>query len=130
MDKENIKKIKYLIPIFKTIFIERLITKREKMDIRRIYILTESELIIYPPEDPSKIDLYSAKDDYLFYCSWEPLETYYSCIYENSNITWTYVENYLNFIKEYEDSNNLIYSLYVKIFYFKKDYAYSLLCLI
>ena len=34
----------------------------------------------------------------------------------------------MNFLKEYEDSNNLIYSLCVKIFYFKKDYAYSLLC--
>ena len=83
LDEEIIKKINYLIPIFKTIFIERIITKREKMNLRRIYILTESELIIYPPEDPSKIDVYSAKDDYLFYCSWEPLETYYSCIYEN-----------------------------------------------
>ena len=36
LDEENIEKIKYLIPIFKTIFIERLIIQREKMDIRRI----------------------------------------------------------------------------------------------
>ena len=81
LDEENIEKIKYLIPIFKTIFIERLIIQREKMDIRRIYILTERELIIYPPEDPSKIDMFSGIDDDLILCSWEPIETYYSCIF-------------------------------------------------
>ena len=73
--------------------------------------------------------MFSGIDDDLILCSWEPIETYYSCIYDSLRFVRIFEENYLNILKEYEDSNNLIYSLCVKIIYFKEDYSYSLLCL-
>ena len=62
----------YLIPIFKSIFLERLINKREKMDIMRIFILNKKGLIIYSPEDSTKIALYNNTiDNHYYLCSWE-----------------------------------------------------------
>ena len=100
LEDEQLKKINYLIPIFKTIFIERLITKREKMDIRRIIVLTEGELIIYPPEDHTKIYLYNnTKDVYFSSCSFEPFDAYYFCIYEMAYYVSLEYDNYMIFSK-------------------------------
>ena len=65
LGEEELKKLNFLIPVFKSIFLERLITKRDKMDIIRISVFTQNELIIYPPEDFSKIYLYDKYD----YCA-------------------------------------------------------------
>ena len=129
LEKEDIKRINYLIPIFKSIFIERLITKRDKMDIRRIFVLNKRELIIYPPEDSTKIYLYKNTNDiYLSSCSKKSLGNYYSCIYDYIYYLF-YEGNYMAFLKEYEDTNNLIYSLCVKLTYFEGNFHFSLLCL-
>ena len=57
LDEETKKKLYYMIPIFKTIFLQRFITMKSKMDIIRIFILNEKEYIIYPPENAYKTTL-------------------------------------------------------------------------
>ena len=128
LEEEDIKKLNFFIPIFKSIFLERLITKREKMDIIRIFILTQNELIIYPPEDASNIYLYNTNDDEI-YCSWEPLETYYSCVYYYITHLLTKFENYMFFVEENNDLNNFLYSICVHFSYFKGDNTNSMLCI-
>ena len=128
LEEEDVKKLNFLIPIFKSIFLERLITKREKMDIMRIFILTPNELIIYPPEDASKIYLYNTNDDEI-YCSWEPYETYYSCVYDYITRRLPSYENYMFFIEENNDFYNYIYSICVHFSYVKGDNANSMLCI-
>ena len=126
LEKEDLKKINYLIPIFKSIFLERLITKREKMDIIRIFILTEYEIIIYPPEDSSKISIYNTIDPYYGFYDEDPeflfSYIYYSIVPDFEN------ERFMIFIKEYEDFDNLIYSICIKYTYYAGDYQDSLLC--
>ena len=64
LDLETKKKLNYMIPIFKTVFLQRFIAKKYLMDIIRIIILNEKELIIYPPEDSKKINLHNFHNIY------------------------------------------------------------------
>ena len=125
LQEEEIKELNFLIPIFKSIFIERFITKRKKMEINRIFILTVNELIIYPPEDAFKIDLFYTnnfehcslyKDYYYFYCIY--IEIYYLSKEDDD----------LLFIPNYIDFNNIKYTICIKTFYFSDDYYFSFLC--
>ena len=125
-EDEEIQKLNYLLPIFKSIYLERLIAKRDKMDILRITILTEKELIIYPPEDPFKINLYNIIDMNYMYCNWELPEDYYFCLLGILNPYW--VDNDLFFIQDSEDYNNIIYSVCIKYTYSKGNYQDSILC--
>ena len=97
------------------------------MDIIRIFLLTQNELIIYPPEDASNIYLYNTKDDEIK-CSWNPLETYYSCVYGCIRGHLSNYGNYMFFIEENNDINNFIYSVCIQFSYFKGDHIDSILC--
>ena len=59
LDEITKKKLNYMIPLFKSIFLERFESKKSLMDIIRIIILNEKELIIYPPEDYREINLHN-----------------------------------------------------------------------
>ena len=126
LEEEDIKKINYIVTILKTIFIERFVTKKEKMDIIEIFILTENSLIIYPPEDPYKIHFYNNIDDNYYFCSDEIPEEYYFCMYLYMQI---FFENFLNIIREYYDFNNHINSICTKFSFFTKNSYDSFLCI-
>ena len=59
LEEETKKKLNFMIPVFKSIFLERFLQKKFLMDIIRIIILNEKELIIYPPEDYREINLHN-----------------------------------------------------------------------
>ena len=127
LDEEELKKINFLIPIFKSIYLERLLIKRDKMDISRIFLMTSNELLIYPPEDAYKINLYNTKDMMLSSCSSEI--NYYSCIYDYLGIDLFYLDYYMTIIPEFDDMYNLIYSICIKFNYYKDSIYDSILCM-
>jgi len=124
--EEEIQEINFLIPIFKSIFLEQFITKREKMDINRIFILTPFEIIIYPPEDAFKIDLYHPES----YEDTGDLEgyEYYDYIYNYINDDIIEYDDDILLRLNYDDFNNLLYSICLKIFYLGFIFDYSFLC--
>ena len=84
LDEETKKKLNFMIPVLKSVFIQRFISKKFVMDIIRIIILNEKELIIYPPEDSKEINLHNFHNIYAdSYCGYIEQLTgnYYSCAY-------------------------------------------------
>ena len=84
LDLVTKKKLNYLTPILKSVFLERFISKKYLMDIIRIIILNEKELIIYPPEDYKEIYLHNFHNIYPdSLCGYIEQLTgnYYSCAY-------------------------------------------------
>ena len=57
-DKKKENMVKYILVILKSLYISRIITKKQKLDIIRFLILNDEEILIYPPEDYRKINLY------------------------------------------------------------------------
>ena len=129
LEEEEIKKLNFLIRIFKSIFLERLITKIEKTDIIRFFILTNNELIIYPPEDYSKIYINNASD--FSYCNSEIsskwFANFYSCVYYNILVEFYYIKA-ITFLQDINDFNDLIYSICIPYTYYKGNYHNSVLC--
>ena len=130
LEEEEIKKMNYLISIFKSIYLERFLSKREKMDIIRFFILTEDELIIYPPEDHSKIYINNSTD--FSYCnsdvSYKWFPNFYSCIYYNILVELYYFEG-LTFLQDINDFNDLIYTICIPYTYFRGYNLNSILCI-
>ena len=129
LNEDELKKLNFLIPIFKSIFLERFVIKNEKMDIIRIYILTPNELIIYPPEDATKIYLFNSDYEY-YYCSFDIY--YYACIYDRIIYNCKYNKDFAIMIHDYNDLNNLIYTIcinflnnnYEPIFCFEVNFGF------
>ena len=123
LQEENIKELNFLIPILKSIFLEHFIIKREKMDIRRIFLITYYDLIIYPPEDAFQIDIYNPG----FYAGTSYLKPniFYYYIYESLYNSTIGIYGDLSLRLNYFSFNNLLYSLCIKSIYFK---TYSFLC--
>ena len=100
--------IKNILVIIKSIFIQRMITKKTKMDIIRFLIITNEEIFIYPPEDCRKINL----------IHFGTANNYCKCNYNNTNLnaylncTYDCIINYL-----FENRTNDIYIVKEKIKY-------------
>jgi hypothetical protein len=126
----ELKKLNFLIPIFKSVFLERLITKRDKMDIIRISLLTPNKLIIYPPEDFSKIYLYDKYNFCTMFVFIGYYPDYYSCFYESiDSYAFRTYDNDMPLISIYEDFDNLIYSICMKLSYFQGNNLETVLCI-
>ena len=129
LDEETIKKIYYLIPVLKSVFLQRFIARKSLMDIFRILILNEKDLIIYPPEDKNKINLFSfsalTPDSF---CN-PAGSNYYLCIY-NYMYNNTFKDFDLEkFITEQVDFNNYLTAICVKFTFYKEKPLGSFLCL-
>ena len=57
LDEETKIKLNFMIPMLKSIILQRFLVKKSLMEMSRIFILTEKEFIIYPPEDSNKLYL-------------------------------------------------------------------------
>ena len=91
LGEDTKKKLNFIIPIFKTIFLQRFISKKFLIGLIRIIILSEKELIIYPPEDYREINLHNFHNIYPQRgCGYIEQLTgnYYSCAYN-------FIYNYL-----------------------------------
>ena len=100
------------------------------MDIIRFFILTEDELIIYPPEDHSKIYINNATD--FSYCnsdvSYKWFPNFYSCVYYNILVELYYFEG-ITFLLDINDFNDLIYTICIPYTYFRGNNLNSILCI-
>ena len=132
LDEDTTKKLIYMIPIFKTIFIQRFISKKTLMDITRILIINEKELIIYPPEDSGKISLINF---YKLYpesnCSYHLLTggNYFACVFYfiYNNIFPGYALE--RFIMEEIEYQQIIGLICMKISFIKNNPKGSILCI-
>ena len=91
LDEDTKNKLNFIIPIFKSIFLQRFLSKKFLVDLIRIIILNEKELIIYPPEDYREINLHNFHNIYpQSGCGYIEQLTgnYYSCAY-------SFIYNYL-----------------------------------
>ena len=128
---ENIeeKNIKYILSILKSIYITRFIKKKSSMDYLRFFILNNKELIIYPPEYPSKINLAKAS---LIYpdINCNTTDFYFSCIYNYAiNNPYNSFNNYILFFTEFVEFYNFYTGICIKFPYLKEQPNDSLLCL-
>ena len=85
-DKEKENLIKYILVILKSLYVSRLITKKQNLDIIRFLILNEEEIFIYPPEDYRKINLIEFRTvNPLSKCQYNntDLSDYPYCIYDH-----------------------------------------------
>ena len=57
LDEETKKKLNFMIPMLKAIILQRFLARKSLMEISKILIFTEKELVIYPPEDPNNLYL-------------------------------------------------------------------------
>ena len=57
LSDEDIKKLQFLLIMFKSIYIKIFISKKSSMSLLHLLIFSEKELIIYPPEDPIRLNL-------------------------------------------------------------------------
>ena len=125
LDEETVKKIYYLIPVLKSIFLQRFIARKSLMDIFRIIILNEENLIIYPPEDKNKINFFYFFDptpDSL--CN--PAESdYYLCFY---NLMYNGFGDFEEFYSKI-DFNIFLTDICVKFTFYKGKPLGSLLCI-
>ena len=132
-DKENQAKIKYLMTIFKSIYIKRLITNKLNSDIIRIMILNEDELIIYPPEDYRKINLISFRGLHLdSECAYDlsnNLFDYPLCVYKYmNNYFLSHSNSYIFIMKEQIVYDSLSSAFCIKFPFLKNKPDKSFLC--
>ena len=103
-DLEKVSILKNILMILKTIYIQRLITKKSGMDIIRFLIFNENELFIYPPEDYRKINLVQFRtvfpDSKCQYTNLN-LSDYPSCVYDHIiNVNFPSKKNYVLILRE------------------------------
>ena len=131
LEEATKKKLYFMIPILKTIFLQRLIAMKSKMDIIRIFILNEKEYIIYPPEYSYNTTL--AQFYYVHSqsnCSQQLRGgNYFLCAYK-------YIFNKLfkgfkfqRFFIETAKYDNLICSVCIRFSFMKEEPKKSLLCI-
>ena len=132
IDTETKKKLNFMIPVFKSIFLERFLSKRSLMDIIRIIILNEKELIIYPPEDYREINLHNFHNMYpQSGCGYIEQLTgnYYSCAYNYIyNILFQRHNLELIFI-EFFRYETLISAICLKFSFYEGQAKESMLCI-
>ena len=127
LDEETKQKLLFIIPIFKSIFIQRFIEKKSLMDIIRIYILNKKEFIIYPPEDSYRVNLYYFQ--FLYPTNCDPLENHYLCIY-NFIFNYLFMNMDLELLfEEYFEYENHIGSICMKFPFYKEKPDESILCI-
>ena len=132
-DKENQAKIKYLMTIFKSIYIKRLITNKLNSDIIRIMILNEDELIIYPPEDYRKINLIRFRETYFdsncIYNLSNNFIDYPLCVYKYmNNYFLSHSNSYIFIMKEQIVYDSLSSAFCIKFPFLKNKPDKSFLC--
>ena len=131
LSEDSIKKLNFFIPMFKTILLQRFIEVKSLMDIKRIYILNDKELIIYPPEDINKIQLntfytiYPESRCYIYLGQRE----FFLCAY-NFTFNYLYKPEFLDltFI-EFIDYQIVVSSVCLKIPYIKGDNETTIVCI-
>ena len=112
--------IKFMMSIFKTIYIRRYIGKRANMDYLRFLILLKDELYIYPAESYNFINLYNFENIYPYPIS--------DCQFSSNNITQKFPLCIYNFIttKLMTDEDNFLSVVYEQI---QLDKIFSALCI-
>ena len=131
-DLEKVTIIKNLLTILKTIYIQRLITKKSGMDIIRFLIFNENELFIYPPEDYRKINLVQFRSVFpLSKCQYTSLNLsdYPSCVYEHIiNERFPAVKNYVLILREAIVYQKVSGAICIKFPFNKKEPDKSFIC--
>lgn len=129
LDEETLKKLNYIIPIFKSIYLERFMAKKSLMDILRIYILNHNELILYPPEDYRRFNL-------ILFRSLHPgancLNTdtnFYSCVYDYIIKAMFNQNHFVLIILEAIYYQTFISSFCIRIPFIKDNPDDSIICL-
>ena len=130
-EKENI--IKNILPIMKSIYIKRLISKKSGMDIIRFFILNEDEIFIYPPEDYRKINLIRFRTVYTDNpCTYTEtdLSDYPSCVYDHMfNHLFPISKTYLLILRELIEYQIIYGACCMKFTFFKEKPYKSVICL-
>ena len=132
LDEDTLKKLNYLVPIFKSIFLQRFLSMRSFMDLIRIIILNEKELIVYPPEDRFKINLHFFHNLYpSSYCGvYEGMGfDYFSCAFNhiyNKLFEPGFTERFIMEVLEYQ---TLLAGICIKYSFYKEKPNGSILCL-
>jgi len=131
LSEDSIKKLNFFIPMFKTILLQRFIEVKSLMDIKRIYILNDKELIIYPPEDINKIQLNTFYTIYpMSLCHiYLGQRKFFSCAYDFI-FNYLYKPEFLDltFI-EFIDYQIVVSSVCLKIPYIKGDNETTIVCI-
>ena len=132
-DHEKEELIKNILVIIKTIFIQRMLTKKTRMDIIRFLIITNEDMFIYPPEDYRKINLINFRTiNPSCQCTYTStnLNDYPSCIYNCIiNQLFADIKNDVLIVKEKIEYQEVFASICIKFPFKKDDPDKSLLCL-
>ena len=132
-DHEKEELIKNILVIIKTIFIQRMLTKKTRMDIIRFLIITNEDMFIYPPEDYRKINLINFRTiNPSCQCTYTStnLNDYPSCIYNCIiNQLFADIKNDVLIVKEKIEYQDVFASICIKFPFKKDDPDKSLLCL-
>ena len=120
INSENKLEIKYMMTIFKTIYIRRYLGKRSSMDYIHFLIINKDEIYIYPPEDYTHINLYNFKNIYRY--------PYSDCLYSSNNTNQQFPLCVYNYItnKLILDEDNHLTIVYELIMF---DKIFAALCI-
>ena len=131
-DKDKERLIKYLVIILKSIYIKKLISKKEDTHIIRFLILNNKDLFIYPPEDYRKINLAQFRSvNPLSGCLYTSgnLDDYPSCIYKYlDEHLFPEATNYILVIKEYTRYEKISAGLCLQYKFNKEENDKSIIC--
>ena len=131
-DKEKENLVKYILVILKSMYISRLITKRQDLDIIRYLILNDEEIFIYPPEDYRKINLIQFRSiNPLSKCQYNntDLSDYPYCIYDHlTTDSFPNATNFLLIIKEAINYQKILSAFCIQLHMKKGSNKKSILC--
>ena len=130
LSDEDIKRLQFLLTLFKSIYIKMFISKKSLMSLLHLLILSEKELIIYPPEDPTKLNLYK----YIYLnpysrCSYNAtyVGNYPFCVY-NSSINSQSNSSYIIVLNEDLNIYGVFSAVCIRFPYIKEKPDESLIC--
>ena len=96
--------IKYIVSIFKSVYIKRYLRKRNNMDYIRFFIINSNEIYIYPPEAFNRTNIYFFEHSFptgnCNFSSTDSEKQFPLCIYRYINNSIGHDENHLIIIKE------------------------------
>ena len=131
---EDKLKIKYIISMLKTIYIQRYITKRSNIEYIRFLIFNKDEIYIYPPEAYNKLNIYNFNKIYessnCLYSSTNDTQHFPLCVYNYLiNTIMTEESNYLSIFHEAIKDDRIFSCICLKIPLIKSKPNQAILCI-
>ena len=130
LNNEDIKRLQFLLLMFKSLYIKMFISKKSFMSLLHLLIFSEKELIIYPPEDPTRLNLVK----YIILnprsgCRYDAthIGNYPFCVYNNA-IKSQSDSNYIIVLNEFINVYGVFAAVCIKFPYIKEKPDKSLIC--